>query len=572
MVLFTGLFIGDDFGFDSIDWGNLTVTEPKTSSPAASISTARFKTDAQKDAELGVSRTTASRTDSAADAAERQRVQQAAAYAEESGMSAFERLQKELAETKTRSAKAQEDIDAAKGDYATSQSALAIAAIDEAEAATAQAETALASATTAEEKAAAEAAIAAAKAATEAAQTQAEAAAALEAEAARKAAETAAATEAEAAAAAERTAAEAAAAAAAGDEAAKAAAAAAAAAAAKAKTEADKKAAEEAAKKAADAAAKKAAEEAAKAAAEAAQQKNTNIDVLKSMLRGMGFNSSIIDSSTSFLLDLLKDGLDYDNAVSIFLNSKDYTLKSGKKIDSPFYAEYGYLNEGLVRPKTAAELYNAVEGYKEISDKYRLNSKFTSKDYLKKYVKSNVTVAQLDERANTARLKAINADPAYLESLRQLKYINESTDLTDFFLDPNVGQETLEQRRGTAAFSAEAIRRAGQGVMFDATRFEKTAAGLVNLGLSEAQIGASAAQGFENIAQTLKPMAKLEEIYNKYKPASSGAIQQELEAEEFLGTASERRARLRAREIAEYSGEAGTSRGISLIRRREGII
>lgn len=292
----------------------------------------------------------------------------------------------------------------------------------------------------------------------------------------------------------------------------------------------------------------------------------TNIEVLKAMLRSMGFNSSIVDSSSSFLMSLLKDGLDYDNAVAIFLNSKDYTFKDGKKIDSPFYAEYGYLNEGLVRPKPPSELYNAVEGYKEISAKYNLNPKFTSKDFLKKYVKNNKTVAMFDADANTARLKAINADPAYIEALRQLKYINESADLTDFYLDPDLGQETLEQRRGTAAFSAEAIRRAGQGVMFDATRFEKTAAGLVNLGLSEAQIGVQAARGFENIAETLKPMAKLEEIYNKYKPASSSAIQQELEAEEFLGTASERRARLKAREIAEYQGEAGTARGLSFNR------
>ena len=292
----------------------------------------------------------------------------------------------------------------------------------------------------------------------------------------------------------------------------------------------------------------------------------TNIEVLKAMLRGMGFNSSIIDSSSSFLMSLLKDGLDYDNAVAIFLNSKDYTNKKGTKLESPFYAEYGYLNEGLVRPKGAAELYNAVEGYKEISAKYNLNSKFTSKDFLKKYVKNNKTVAMFDADANTARLRAINADPAYIEALRQLKYINESADLTDFYLDPDLGQETLEQRRGTAAFSAEAIRRAKQGVTFDATRFGKTAAGLVNLGFNEAQIGVQAAEGFENIAQSLMPTVKLEEIYNKNAPSSSNVIQQELEAEEFLGTASERRKRLRAREIAEYQGESGTARGVSFNR------
>jgi hypothetical protein len=299
---------------------------------------------------------------------------------------------------------------------------------------------------------------------------------------------------------------------------------------------------------------------------------SNSTDVLKAMLRGMGFNSSIIDASTSFLSSLLKDGLDYDNAVAIFLNSKDYTTKNGAKLESPFYAEYGYLNEGLVRVKTPAELYNAVEGYKEINDKYKLNSKFVSKDYLKQYVKNNVTVAQLDERANTARLKAINSDPAYLESLRQLKFISDSTDLTDFFLDPKIGQETLEQKRATAAFSTEAVRRAGQGIAFDATRFEQTAAGLLGLGLNEAQIGASAAQGFENIAQRLKPTAKLASIYERMPTSELTEVQKELEAEEFKGTASERRKRLEQREIAEFTGQSGTARGVSLSRSRAGII
>ena len=290
------------------------------------------------------------------------------------------------------------------------------------------------------------------------------------------------------------------------------------------------------------------------------------------MLRGMGFNSSIIDASTSFLSSLLKDGLDYDNAVAIFLNSKDYTTKNGTKLESPFYAEYGYLNEGLVRTKTPAELYNAVEGYKEISAKYNLNSKFISKDYLKQYVKNNVTVAQLDERANTARLKAINADPFYIKSLMELKYISAPSDLTDFFLDPKIGQETLEQKRATAAFSTEAIRRAEQGITFDAKRFEQATAGLLGLGLSEAQIGASAAQGFENIAQRLRPTAKLASIYERMPTGDITEIQKELEAEEFLGTASQRRKRLEQREIAEFTGQSGTARGVSLGRYRAGII
>lgn len=290
---------------------------------------------------------------------------------------------------------------------------------------------------------------------------------------------------------------------------------------------------------------------------------STNLDVLKSVLRGLGYNASIIDASSSFLLALLKDGLDYDNAVEVFLNSKDYTLKDGKKIDSPFYAEYGYLNEGLVRPRGAAELYNAVEGYKEVAANYNLNSKFLSKDYLKKYVKNNVSASDLAQRANLARLKAVNADPAYLDSLRRLGYISSAADLTDFFLDPEVGQETLNQRRATAAFGAEAIKRAKQGVQFSTERFNKIVTGLLGLGLSPEQAEVRAAEGFENIAESLLPMGKLSNIYERLPKEDLSAIQQELETEEFGGMASQRRKRLKELETRTFQGEVGTARGIS---------
>ena len=275
----------------------------------------------------------------------------------------------------------------------------------------------------------------------------------------------------------------------------------------------------------------------------------------------MGFSLSLVDSSADYLNILLKDGLDYDNAIAIFLDSKEYTFKSGKKVQSPFYAAYGYLNEGLTVPKSAAELFNAVEGYKEIVGKYNLSDKYLSSDSLKKYVKNNVSVSELDERANTARLKAVNADKAYTDALQALGYIKTPADLTDFFLNPDIGKQALEQNRATAAFSAEAIRRAQQGVKFDATRFGKIAAGLVGQGLSEAQISSMAAQGFETIGEQLRPLQKLTGIYERLPAddvtANAEAIQQELEAEQFLGTASERRKRLKAQEEAAFQRSSG---------------
>jgi hypothetical protein len=285
----------------------------------------------------------------------------------------------------------------------------------------------------------------------------------------------------------------------------------------------------------------------------------TNIDVLKAALRELGFTSAIIDSSTSFLTSLLKEGLDYDNATEVFLNNKEYTLKNGSKIESPFYTEYGYLNEGLVIRKSANELFNAVEGYKEVVDKYSLSKKYLEKDALKQYTKNNVSAKDLAERANIATLKSVNQDPAYIEALQKLGYISTAADLKDFFMDPKIGQDQLNINRTTGAFAAEAIRRAQSGIQFNSERFRAISQTMVEKGVGEAEASALAAQGFENIAAQLGTTTKLSGIYETNRQATIGQIQSELETEQFGGLESERRKRLREQETRAFQGSAGTT-------------
>lgn len=292
----------------------------------------------------------------------------------------------------------------------------------------------------------------------------------------------------------------------------------------------------------------------------------TNIDVLKAALRGLGFTSAILDSSTSFLNSLLKEGLDYDNATEIFLNSKEYTLKNGSKISSPFYTEYGYLNEGLVVPKSANELFNTVEGMKGVVDRYKLSSKYLSQDNLKLYFKNDITVTDMAKRAAMAELRAYEADPFQVDALIKQGYISSAADLKDFFLDPRVGKEQLELNRQTGVFTAEALRRAKSGVLTDTAQlagFKQLTASLVAKGYTEAQISQLAGTGFENIAQDLQPTTKLAQIYEKAggtvesNAALATDIQNSLLAEEFQGTASERRKRLSAQNVAAFEGSSG---------------
>jgi len=293
---------------------------------------------------------------------------------------------------------------------------------------------------------------------------------------------------------------------------------------------------------------------------------STSLDVLKAMLKSEGLTSTIIDSSASYLNSLLKDGLDYDNAVQIFLNTKDYTLKNGTKLDSPFYSAYGYLNEGLTKPKSASELFNAVEGYKELKTKYGFSDKYLDTESLKNYVKNNVTVADLDERANAARLAGITTDAAKTEAFVKLGYIKTAADLQDFYMDSKLGKEQMETNRNTGAFVAEAIRRAKSGIISDETQtanYKKIAAELTAKGYSEAQVSQLASTGFEKIAQAINPLTTYAGIYDKAggttttNAALVSSIQTELQQEEFSGTASERRKRLTEQNTRAFQGTAG---------------
>ena len=293
---------------------------------------------------------------------------------------------------------------------------------------------------------------------------------------------------------------------------------------------------------------------------------STSVDVLKALLKAQGFSSTIVDSSAAYLNSLLKDNLDYDNAIEVFLNTKDYTLKNGSKITSPFYTAYGYLNEGLTQPKQAAELFNAVEGYKGLQTKYGFSDKYLTPDSLKGYVKNNVTVADLDERANTARLAAITADPNKTAAFVQLGYIADSSGLQDFYMDSKIGKEQLESNRNTGAFVAEAIRRNSTGIATGATQladFKKIAAELTAKGYTEAQISTAAATGFQNIGQDLRATTALAGIYEKAggtvttNAALQETIQSELTQEEFMNMPSSRRKTLEEQNKKAFQGTAG---------------
>ena len=291
----------------------------------------------------------------------------------------------------------------------------------------------------------------------------------------------------------------------------------------------------------------------------------TNVQVLKGILLARGLPADLVDDSVSFLQTLLKDGIDAESAITIYLNNKDFTTKSGTTVKSPFYSKYGFYNDALTEKYDASTLFNTVEGYKNVVNKYGVSPKFASTDYIQKYLKNKRSVADLDTYANTARLKAISADPAYVSSLRAIGAINAEQDLTDFYFDPNVGAEVMKQNINAAAFTTEAIRRANMLTPLDVTRTKQISAGLTAQGLNEAQVSALASQGYETIAGTLEPLTKYSGIYEGAAAKPAKSIQEELEEEQFKGLESQRRKRLAEQNVRAFQGQSGlTSQSLSM--------
>ena len=288
----------------------------------------------------------------------------------------------------------------------------------------------------------------------------------------------------------------------------------------------------------------------------------TASQLIKARLKQLNFPDSIIDSSINFVESLMNDDMEMANAIDILYNNKEYTTKNGIKLASPFYAEFtslkdNYKGDPRFTP-TPKELMEFSLGVKSLVSRYGRSSKFADRASIEQYVANGVRITDLDQRFATAALKTLEADPNEVKTLQALGYITKAEDLADFYLDPKIGQEQFEINAKTAAFGKQAFKRAGSGITFDAARIKQLAA--TTSGVADAE--ATAAQGFETIAQTLQPLTKLEQIYGV--GIDQKAIQTQLEEEQFKGTASELRKRRKEQEELAFqrrSGTIGASRG-----------
>ena len=297
-------------------------------------------------------------------------------------------------------------------------------------------------------------------------------------------------------------------------------------------------------------------------------------------LKAIGVSDSLINSALDFFQFLTKDGItDVNDQTEIFFYNQDYTDKSGAKRPSPFYNAYGKFRDVAGPDYTEPRNIVAyVDGIKNVINKNGFNPKFADDASIEKYMRNNVDVAALSQRANDAIAASITTDAQYVESLKQQGFINGAEDLKDFYMDPAIGEETLKQNKISGIIGAEAIRRKTPQTPTLGTLntgvIREAAARYRSLGYTEEKARAAAEQAYQDVAANLEQTAKLSGIYEGRLPEQKdlteagrvGQIQTELEKENLLGLASARRKKLAEMNVGSFSGSSGTAGAASFAR------
>lgn len=301
--------------------------------------------------------------------------------------------------------------------------------------------------------------------------------------------------------------------------------------------------------------------------------------LLEAALRAEGIPEDLIQPSVAFLEALDNDGIDdVADMVSIYFNNKNFTTKGGVTLESPFYKRYTSLGEGVTnpatgRPYTGKEMFAWRTGIESKVDQYGLSPLFKSDDTLRKLAKSGRSVQSFAELAETAILAEKEADPFKVAALRKMNYIGPTGGLRDFYLNPEIGTQQLEENRRTGSIATEALRYANKGILFDEARIKQIGAayGVV----TEAEAQSKAAALYQTVGESLQPMTSLAGIYERPTQTTgqmAPSIQRELEDETLYAMPSERRKRLAGLNTAEFQRQAGTltdARGILSLRGQE---
>ena len=283
------------------------------------------------------------------------------------------------------------------------------------------------------------------------------------------------------------------------------------------------------------AAQQKAAEDAAKAAAEAervAAQRESVGKIVADRFAKYG-----LATLGAKVLDLARQGYTEDTITLELQNTPEYQQR--------FAANAQRIKKGL-SVLTPAEYLSNEDAYRQTLRAYGL-TQFDNDAYVRQFIENDVSPSELSTRVSMAVQRVQNADPAIARTLKDYYGIG-SADMVAYVLDPN--QQLPKIQRQIAAAEIGVAARV-QGLETGVSVAEQLAA----QGITQAE----AQKGYATIADILPTAQKLSEIYGTTLP---GYNQAEAEQEVFntLASAQRKRKALTEREIASFSGKAGTTK------------
>lgn len=221
-------------------------------------------------------------------------------------------------------------------------------------------------------------------------------------------------------------------------------------------------------------------------------------------------------------------------------------LRNTKAYQERFKANTERIKKGLSALNEATYIANE-DAYRNTLRLYGL-TQFDNDEYVSQFIANDIRPEELTERVSLAVNRVKMADPAITQTLKQYYGLKDS-DMVASILDPKTQLPRIQRQIAASEIGVAAGR---QGFNIGQATAEQLAA----QGITEAQ----AQKGYATIADILPTAEKLSDIYgttlDKY-----GLAEGEQEVFNQLASAQRKRQRLASREIAEFSGQAGVSRG-----------
>jgi hypothetical protein len=279
-----------------------------------------------------------------------------------------------------------------------------------------------------------------------------------------------------------------------------------------------------------------AAQQAQLAAAEKArqqeQQRQSIVAVLTDRFQKYGLGSLI-----NKIKDLAIDGATEATITLALQESEEYKTR--------FKANQTRIAKGLAVLQPS-EYLNLEDGYRQVLRAYGLRQ-FDTDAYVQQFIANDMSPTEFSNRVVTAVQRVQNADPAIIKQLRDFYGVGQQ-DLVAYVLDPEQQFQKIERQVAASEIGVAARR---QGLTAGVSVAEQLAA----QGVTQAE----AQRGYATIADILPTAEKLSDIYGKTLD-TYGQSEAEQEVFNSLASAQRKRQRLTAREIATFSGAAGTNK------------